>query len=210
MTPQSHQDAPYGGEPEQDLCSGCRRKHDVVDLNQFGFCVICESIAKSYAGAAGWSTDAAPAKPTAEIVARRVSPWAFSMNPPDLSASQARGREIHTAQRYLDAIAGLAPLPRVDRLGGNLRDTIIGIIQAEMIPQKDGWTGDPAVAADAIVEVVTGNEAERVAAVQRIVDEVTDLWAEHEVMAGPFNPADWKVDVSCADILLALSPPNPG
>lgn len=46
---------------------------------------------------------------------------------------------------------------------------------------------------------------DRIQARSRLLGEVSDLSAEHEVMVGPFKPADWKVEVNCADILQALA-----
>lgn len=47
---------PLSGEPEQDLCFGCQKTHDVDDL-KIGFCVGCERIGKA------WSQSLAPTAP---------------------------------------------------------------------------------------------------------------------------------------------------
>lgn len=48
-----------------------------------------------------------------------------------------------------------------------------------------------------------GGEQER--AIERLLAAVHDLAGEHEVMAGPFDASKWKVEVSAADVLTALS-----
>jgi hypothetical protein len=43
----------------------------------------------------------------------------------------------------------------------------------------------------------------------RILEAIADLQGEHEVMAGPFDPTKWKIEVSVADLqaVLAAQPP---
>lgn len=42
-------------------------------------------------------------KPVEIKVAREVEPWAWSLDPPDISSAQARLTSLHRARRYIQA-----------------------------------------------------------------------------------------------------------
>lgn len=44
---------------------------------------------------------------------------------------------------------------------------------------------------------------------ERVLAAIADLQGEHEVMAGPFDPTKWKIDISVSDLQALASQPSP-
>lgn len=100
--------------------------------------------------------DVAAAVPIEEQVARAVAPWAFSMEPPDLSASHARQRAINDAKRHLDALSALQ-----QRSGDERAALVQAVIRAtedgDHHPHISQWAAEQAVTT--VLKAILGGQS---------------------------------------------------